>query len=88
MPSEALAEEGNSSAYPNRQRDRVESALSGRSSRPADTISRPATLLVWRSACRADERGSKPRQVATACSSVWESACLGRRRPQDRSLPR
>ena len=38
MPSEALAEEGNSSAYPNRQRDRVESALSGRSSRPADTI--------------------------------------------------
>jgi hypothetical protein len=26
--------------------------------------SRPATPLVWRSACRADERGSKPRQVA------------------------
>ena len=35
----------NSSAYPNRQRDRVESALSGRSSRPADTTSQQADRL-------------------------------------------
>ena len=31
---------------------------------PRTPDSWPATLLVWRSACRADERGSKPRQVA------------------------
>ena len=33
---------------------------------------RPATLLVWRSACRADERGSKPRQGAIRVKVVPE----------------
>ena len=52
---------------PQWQRDCVESAFSGRSSRPMhtkDTQSRPVMPLAWQSVCLTDERGSKPLRAA------------------------